>query len=74
MQGMFDDCAKIIILNVSNFDTSKVTNMSYMFSMCDVLSDIKGLENFNTSQVTTMEDMFYGCDSLIINLSKRLEH
>ena len=70
MSQMFYDCAKIRTLNVSNFDTSNVANMSDMFSMCDLLSDIKGLENFNTSQVTTMESMFYGCDSLTsLNLS-----
>ena len=50
-------------LNVSNLDTSKVTNMSNMFNYCTSLTSLD-LSNFNTSQVTTMDGMFIGCESL----------
>ena len=64
MQYMFRGCNSLIELNISNFDTSSVTDMSSMFSSCSSLTEIEGLENFDTSKVTTMELMFDGCSSL----------
>ena len=46
-----------------NFDTSAVTNMSYMFSDCSGLTSLD-LSNFNTSSVTSMGFMFYNCKRL----------
>ena len=50
-------------LNVSNLDTSQVTNMSNMFYACMGLTSLD-LSNFDTSQVTNMSDMFGGCMGL----------
>ena len=50
-------------LNVSNFDTSQVTNMSNMFRGCIGLTSLD-VSKWNTSQVTNMSEMFYGCDGL----------
>ena len=50
-------------LNVSNLDTSQVTNMSDMFNYCTSLTSLD-LSNFDTSQVTNMDGMFIGCESL----------
>ncbi len=47
----------------NNFNTSKVTNMSDMFSWCPSLMSLD-LNNFNTSNVTNMSYMFIGCSSL----------
>ena len=56
-------------LDLSNFNTSKVTNMSWMFSDCSSLTSID-LGGFNTSNVTKMGYMFNGCSSLTsLNLS-----
>jgi len=44
-------------------NTSKVTNMSYMFNNCSSLTSLD-LSNFNTSKVTNMNGMFRGCSSL----------
>ncbi|WP_218743514.1 BspA family leucine-rich repeat surface protein, partial [Mycoplasmopsis anatis] len=44
-----------------NFDTSNVTDMSYMFSNCQNFNQPL---NFNTSKVKEMTDMFAGCISL----------
>ena len=41
----------------NNFNTSKVTNMSFMFDMCSSLVSLD-LSNFNTSNVTAMCAMF----------------
>ena len=46
---------------MANLDTSKVTNMSYMFSNCNNLTTIPPL---NTSNVTNTSYMFYGCSKL----------
>ena len=46
-----------------NFDTSAVTNMSYMFSDCGYIKSLD-LSNFNTSSVTDMGGMFSDCSGL----------
>ena len=48
---------------LNNFDTSNVTDMSYMFYGCASLSTLN-VYNFNTSNVTDMSYMFCGCASL----------
>ena len=60
---MFYDCSNIIEIDVSHFDTSKVTNMGYMFFACLQLTSID-VSHFNTSQVTNMGSMFYYCSQL----------
>ena len=65
---MFDGCRGIISIDLSSFDSSKVTNMSYMFNSCTKLSSIN-LNNFNTNLVTDMSYMFDSCGLEIINLS-----
>ena len=44
-------------------NTSKVTNMCYMFGLCSNLTSLD-LSNFNTSNVTDMGNMFNGCIGL----------
>lgn len=61
--GMFTDCERLKTITLSNFDTSKITNMGYMFYGCDSLQKIE-CEEFITSEVTNMRYMFYGCSSL----------
>ena len=53
MRNMFNDCEKLTSIDVSNFDTSYVTDMSNMFSYCYNLTSID-VSNFNTSNVTYM--------------------
>ena len=60
----------IIELDLSNFDTSKVTNMSHMFNGMSNLTNLN-LSNFDTSQVTDMSGMFFGMPNLTtLDLSK----
>ncbi len=49
--------------DVSNFDTSNVTDMSSMFDGCESLQKLD-VSNFDTSNVTDMYGMFYNCSSL----------
>ncbi len=51
------------INNLSNLNTSSVTDMSYMFSGCSSLTSLY-LSNWDTSSVTNMYSMFSGCSSL----------
>ena len=60
---MFYECFDIISIDLSNFDTSSVTNMEFMFSCCSSLTSLD-LSNFNTQKVTDMKNMFYNCNSL----------
>ena len=53
----------VISIDFSNFNSSSVTNMSYMFYGCGSLQYID-FSNFNSSSVTNMSYMFYGCGSL----------
>jgi len=45
------------------FDTSRVTDMSGMFSRCYELTSLD-VSNFNTANVTSMNSMFYNCSKL----------
>ena len=63
MYGMFSGCSGLTSLDVSHFNTQKVTDMSWMFSGCAALTSID-LKNFNTQNVTYMFEMFRGCSAL----------
>ena len=56
-------CDKITEIDLSQFDTSQVTNMRRMFSSCSSLTSLD-LSNINTSQVTNMLSIFEECSSL----------
>ena len=62
-KSMFRNMSSITSLNLSNFDTSSVTNMSFMFDRMSSLSTLD-LSNFDTSRVTNMSSMFYGVSNL----------
>ena len=57
------DNKDLLEIDVSNFDTSKVTDMSRMFYDLRNITSL-GLSNFDTSKVTTMNRMFSGMSNL----------
>lgn len=63
MNSMFNNCYKLVNLDISNFDTRNVKNMRAMFSSCYELTELN-LSSFDTSNVTNMEYMFYHCNAL----------
>ena len=70
MNGMFDNCRSLTSLDVSNWDTSNVTNMDAMFNNCRSLTTLD-LSNWDTSNVTNMGSMFWGCNALTsLDISK----
>ena len=54
----------ILEIDLSSFDTSKVTNMGRMFFGMSNLTALD-LSNFDTSQVTDMRYMFFGMSNII---------
>ena len=50
-------------MDLSNLDTSNVTNMYQMFYDCNALTNLD-LSSFDTSKVTSMSNMFNGCSKL----------
>ena len=61
--NMFDGCSNMVSINISGFETSKVTSMGSMFRGCSSLSSLD-VSGFETSKVTNMSGMFSGCSSL----------
>ena len=59
----FYDCDRLQSVDLSGFDTSKVTGMSCMFYGCSSLASLD-LSSFDTSSVTDMTGMFVNCSSL----------
>ena len=79
MEKMFYGCKQLKSIDVSRFNTEKVTRMSYMFSECTNLKEVI-LSNINNDQKKNSLDkkfikvdmsfMFFNCSSLNkLNLS-----
>ena len=62
---MFAECTKLKHLDLDNFNSSYVTNMSCMFMQCTSLEDLN-INKLDTQNVKDMSGMFYGCESLTI--------
>ena len=64
MAAMFQYCYKLKYLDISNFNTSNVTNFSFMFNKFHNLEEIKGLDKFKTKNAKDMLAMFQECKEL----------
>ena len=62
--SLFNGCSKINIIDISNFDTSQVTNMYAMFYGCSALTKIYGLNKIDTGNTYRLSYMFYNCSKL----------
>ena len=60
--GLFSNLPKLEKIDLTNVDTSNVTNIDNLFAFCSGLKEINGLTD--TANVTSMGAMFYGCSSL----------
>ena len=61
--SLFSGYSECESIDLSNVDTSNVTDMNCMFSRCKELTSID-LSNFDTSKVTYMRSVFYSCSRL----------
>lgn len=64
MGSMFSNCTSLETLDLSSFNTEKVTNMSEMFVGSTNLRTINLPKGFIGSNVTDLNGMFRGCVSL----------
>lgn len=64
MQFMFSSCTSLETLDLSSFNTEKVTNMVTMFENSKHLRSLKLPKGFIGSSVTNLNAMFRGCESL----------
>jgi len=60
----FNDCTTLYSIDLSNLDTSNVFDFGWMFSGCNKLKEIKGLNNLNTSKVNSISSLFQRCNEL----------
>ena len=67
MESIFGGCAKLTELDLSIFETSNVTDMSYAFNACGVKH--YDFSNFVTTNVKTMFCMFGECYATELDLS-----
>ncbi|MFI3175542.1 MAG: BspA family leucine-rich repeat surface protein [Bacillota bacterium] len=61
--GLFIYCKTVTTLDLNHWDTSKVTDMSYMFYDCNRLTDLK-ISNWDTRKVRSFSAMFDWCNDL----------
>lgn len=62
-QSMFQSCENLGSIDLSNFETTNVSNMEYMFFYCYKITSLD-VSMFDTSKVTTMTGMFAQCNLL----------
>lgn len=60
---MFRGCSNLTTIDVSNWDTNAMTDMSYTFNKCSNLRNID-VANWKTGNVTKLDFIFEGCSSL----------
>lgn len=61
---MFAECTSLMTLNLKQFKTSNVTDMSYMFYYCTSLKTIRVSDLWSTGLDITGTDMFRQCTAL----------
>ena len=61
---MFEEYNELEYLDLSSFDTTKVTKMVCMFNGCSKLKEINGINNFDISKINNLKKMFEGCYEL----------
>lgn len=63
MRLLFGECSALTEIDLSEIDTSSVTNMSYIFYNCTALKTVD-VSAFAAAQPTTIRGMFSGCSAL----------
>ena len=74
MLHMFNGCSALKSLDLTNFNTAKVTYMNNMFEGCSALTTIYVSNKFVTDNVSNGSDMFTGCKSLKDYSDSKTDH
>lgn len=64
LRSVFESNNELKYVNVSNWNVSNVTDMSFMFNSCYELKSVGNLCKWNVSNVTTFKQMFTCCSKL----------
>ena len=64
IDALFYECKKLIKVDLSNFDTSRITSFRKLFSYCVNLEEIKGLNNLITSNIEDVGYIFEHCEKI----------
>ncbi len=64
MQSMFARCSLLTSFDISNFEMSNVSNISFMFDNCLSLTEIN-IGNFDIDTDSNIIQMFYKCSELM---------
>ena len=64
IRKLFYDCQNLIYVDLTNFLSIYLTDISYLFSKCTNLKEIKGLNKLNTKNIQNMEHLFSFCENL----------
>jgi len=69
--GLFYGLEKVESIDVTGWNTKKVTKLRCLFDSCEDLKEIKGIENWDVSNVSDMGNAFLKCYNLeMLDLSK----
>lgn len=63
ISNMFNNCSDLTILDLSEFDATKVTTINSMFYNCRNLTTLN-LPKLDTSKITNAQSLFYNCQKL----------
>ena len=63
MANIFNGCSELLSIDLSKFNTLKVSDFGGLFSNCKKLISLD-LSNFNTNSLTSLRETFMNCESL----------
>ena len=58
MLSIFQECSELRSLDLSNFDTSKIDDLSWMFCECKKLKEIKGINKLKLNKIHLWNECF----------------
>lgn len=71
MSGVFQNCTSLATVDLSKWNTDKVTSTAFMFDNASALKNIAGVQDFNASNFRNTTFMFQNCKGLVaLDLSK----
>ena len=63
IRKLFYNCENLIYVYLTNFDSNYLLDISFLFSKCINLKEIKGLDKLNTKKLIEMQDLIYGLNN-----------
>ena len=64
LRNFFANCCELIYVDLTNFNSDNLIDISFLFFNCKNLKEIKGLELLNTKNVNNMAGTFRACENL----------